>query len=488
MLATTFGTVMSSFWPHMLFAFTTVVSAIAVVHAAMTKRDVRAAIAWVGVILFSPLFGAVIYFVVGINRIRKQKVLAQLDNMLRFEEIRDRLLVTAVAPFSAPQFAAQKKLGDTVNRFQLLGYNQISMILSGDEAYSRMISVIEGAQRSIAVQSYIFDHDKVGIRIAQALIDAKGRGVEVRVLIDSVGSKYSRPTITKMLEQGGVKVALFMTTFFGLRLAYANLRCHRKLMIIDGVHALTGGMNIRQEFSATVMGVEAMQDTHFDVRGPVVHQLMLSFAQDWSFTTGESLTGEPWFFSNEALIPDQGVPVRCVPSAPDDMSLSSNHSILLGALSAARHHVRIQSPYFLPDTQMLAALSTAARRGVVVDIVVPGANNLKMVGAAMMAQLDQVLEPGCRVWRASGTFDHSKLCAIDSAWSYIGSSNIDPRSLRLNFELDLEIFDQGLAKKIEERIDSVIASAEPITLELIEGQAFLTRLRNKIAWLFSPYL
>jgi len=119
---------------------------------------------------------------------------------------------------------------------------------------------------------------------------------------------------------------------------------------------------------------------------------------------------------------------------------------------------------------------------------VPGANNLRAVGAAMMAQIDQVLEPGCRVWRASGTFDHSKLCAVDGAWSYIGSSNIDPRSLRLNFELDLEIFDQDFARQIEERIDSVIASAEPITLQSIQSQAFSVRLRNKLAWLFSPYL
>ena len=488
MLATTFQTFMSSFWPHILFVFTTGVSAVAVVHAAMTKRDVRAAIAWVGVILFSPLFGAVIYFVVGINRIRKKKVLAQLDKAIRFEELRDRLLVKAVTPFSAPQFAAQKKLGDSVNRFQLLGHNQISLISSGDETYSLMREVIEGAQRSIAVQSYIFDHDAIGVQIAEALIDAKRRGVEVRVLIDSVGAKYSRPAITQMLEQGGVKTALFMTTFFGLRLAYSNLRCHRKLMVIDGARALTGGMNIRQSFSASAMGARAMQDTHFDVRGPVVHQLMLSFAHDWFFTTGESLSGEPWFFASEDLIPDHGLPIRCVPSGPDDASLSNNHSILLGALSVARHHVRIQSPYFLPDIQLVAALSTAARRGVVVDIVVPGANNLRAVGAAMMAQIDQVLEPGCRVWRASGTFDHSKLCAVDGAWSYIGSSNIDPRSLRLNFELDLEIFDQDFARQIEERIDSVIASAEPITLQSIQSQAFSVRLRNKLAWLFSPYL
>ena len=488
MFATVFESFMISFWPHILFAFTTVASALAVIHAAMTNRDVRAAIGWVALILFSPLLGATIYFIVGINRIRKEKVLQQLDNAVRFEEIRDRLLVSAVSAFSAPQFAAQKKLGDAIGPFQLLGYNQISLIPGGDETYAAMIRVIEGAQQSIAVQCYIFDHDSVGVRIAQALIDAKARGVEVRVLIDSVGSKYSRPAITQMLTQAGVKTALFMTTFFGLRLAYSNLRSHRKLLIVDGVLALTGGMNIRKAFSASEMGDHVMRDTHFEVRGPAVHQMMLSFAHDWTFTTKESLAGEPWFFANEQLIPEVGVPIRCVPSGPDDASLSHNQRILLGALSVARHHVRIQSPYFLPDLQLIAALSTASLRGVTVDIVVPGSNNLKMVDAAMMAQFDQVLGAGCRVWRAQGTFDHSKLCTIDGAWSYVGSSNLDPRSLRLNFELDLEVFDQVLAQQIEQRVDALISKADPITIDLIQSQSFFIQLRNKIAWLFSPYL
>jgi len=466
---------------------TTVVSALAITHAAMTKRDVRAAIGWVGVILFSPLFGAVIYFVVGVNRIRKEKVLQQLDNAVRLEEIRDRFLVTSVEQFSGPQFAAQKKLGDHISRFRLLGQNKIKMMSGGDETYAAMLGAINGARRSIAVQSYIFDHDKVGVQIAHALIAAKNRGIDVRVLIDSVGSKYSRPAITHILEKGGVKTALFMTTFFGLRLVYANLRSHRKVMIIDGQLGLTGGMNIRQDFSSVEMGDKVMKDTHFELEGPIVYQLMLSFAHDWAFTTGESLVGDQWFPLDDSILPEHGVPMRCVPSGPD-ASLSSNHDMLLGALSVARHHVRIQSPYFLPDLQLIAALSTAARRGVSVDIVVPGANNLKTVGAAMAAQFDQVIETGCRVWRASGAFDHSKLCTIDGAWSYVGSSNLDPRSLRLNFELDLEVFDRELASQLDARIDAVIANATLITLESLAAQPFLIRLRNKVAWLFSPYL
>ena len=162
--------------------------------------------------------------------------------------------------------------------------------------------------------------------------------------------------------------------------------------------------------------------------------------------------------------------------------------MLLGALSIAQRHVRIQSPYFLPDVSLVDGLATAARRGVCVDIVIPGANNLKLVHAAMMAQIDQLILTGCRVWRASGTFDHSKLFTVDGAWSYVGSSNLDPRSLRLNFELDIEVYDRSLTQQLDARIDATIAKGERITIRSLRRRSFPLRLRDKIVWLASPYL
>ena len=150
--------------------------------------------------------------------------------------------------------------------------------------------------------------------------------------------------------------------------------------------------------------------------------------------------------------------------------------------------MRIQSPYFLPDLQLISALVTAARRGVTVDIVIPGANNLKLVNAAMTAQLEGVIAGGCRVWRSSGTFDHSKLFTVDGTWSYVGSSNLDPRSLRLNFELDLEVYDRALTAELEARSDRTIATANPVTLGALSRAPFWVRLRDRIVWLASPYL
>jgi cardiolipin synthase A/B len=480
--------VFTEYWPHILFVISGLASAAAAIHAAMTKHDVRAAIGWVAVVLFSPLVGAGFYLVAGINRIRKQRVSQQRSHTTIPQEVIHRLLVDDVASVSGAQFSALKTLGDRVSDFKLLGSNSIRLLDGGDETYPAMLEAIKGAQRSIALQSYIFDHDEVGVELAQALIDARARGVAVRVLIDAVGAKYSRPPIVHMLEKGGVQTARFMRPVIGVRLVYANLRSHRKLLVIDGTHGFTGGMNIRAGFVTAIAKENVTRDTHFQVGGPVLYQLMINFAHDWQFTTQEKLSGPEWFSTSTAdFIEKGGVPLRCVPSGPDS-TLESTHDMLLGALSVAQRHVRIQSPYFLPDVSLVAALATAARRGVLVDIVIPGANNLKLVNAAMMAQIDQLILTGCRVWRSSGTFDHSKLFTVDGGWSYVGSSNLDPRSLRLNFELDLEVYDRALAQQLDARIDATISSAERITIRSLMRRPFLLRLRDKIVWLASPYL
>jgi cardiolipin synthase len=479
--------ILIEYWPHLLFVISIVASSVASVHAAMTKKDVRAAIAWVGVILFSPILGAFLYLVAGINRIRKDRVFARRAHTLYDQELIDKILVHDVVDVSGPQFASLKILGDHISDFKVLGANQIKLLKGGDETYPAMLEAIRQAQRSIALQSYIFDHDTVGKELAQALIDAHNRGVRVRVLIDGVGAKYSHPPITALLRDAGVDTALFMQPVIGIRLVYANLRSHRKLLVIDGLHGFTGGMNIREGFVTAIAKEAVTHDTHFQVSGPIVYQLMTNFAHDWQFTTGEKLTGDEWFAPAATEIKEKGVALRCVPSGPD-ATLASTHNMLLGALAVAQKHVRIQSPYLLPDMALIAALSTTARRGVIVDIVVPGANNLKLVNAAMMAQIDQLIETGCRVWRASGTFDHSKLFTVDGGWSYVGSSNIDPRSLRLNFELDLEVYDRGIAKEIEAKVDDIIAHAERITLRTVRRDPFWIRLRNKVVWLASPYL
>src|SRR5699024_7252748 len=201
---------------------------------------------------------------------------------------------------------------------------------------------------------------------------------------------------------------------------------------------------------------------------------------------GEVLPFEPWCDeSRQAPKPHNAA--RCIRSGPD-RHMAATHQMLLGAFAIAQHRIRIQSPYFLPDQVLMGAINTAARRGIEVDVVIPGRNNLKLVNYAMTSQLDQVVRAGRRVWRSRRHFDRSKLITIDGAWSYIGSSNLDPRSLRLNFELDVEVYGAGLAREIDTLIDEEIEASQRVTLESLAAIPFRMRLRNRLIWLASPYL
>jgi len=476
----------TNYWPHLAFVLGLTIGGTAAVHAAMTKNDVRAAIGWVGVIIMSPLLGPLIYLVVGINRIRHDQI-----SELRNRALHDYGPAFSEQPFelsdhAGQQFEALEVLGDRISRFPLCTGNAIVRLRGGDEAYPAMLAAIDGAQRTVALQTYIFDHDRIGVQFAEALARAHARGVHVRVLIDAVGSRYSRPPIIRLLRHHGVPSALFMTNPLGMRMPYANLRSHRKILVIDGQDSFTGGMNIREGFVHALAGERTALDTHFHVTGPVVRQIMSVFAQDWMFTTNESLPLQIWC-NDDPVHQPQNMPARSIRSGPD-RQLAATQSMLLGAFAVAQKHIRIQSPYFLPDQVLMGAINTAARRGVKVDILIPGSNNLRLVNYAMTAQLDQVIRAGCQVWRGRGNFDHSKLTTIDGTWCYIGSSNMDPRSLRLNFELDVEVYSRTLTAQIDEDMDAAISQATPVTLQDLARLPFRKRLRNRIIWLASPYL
>ena len=481
----------SHYWPHILFVLSVVLGAIAAIHATMTKEEVRTAIGWVGVIVLSPIVGAVVYAIAGVNRIRRSTLSHQRANrgkialyhLSHFDTTND--LVRAAF---GRQFGAMKILGDAVSLYDFTSGNNIDMLETGDEAYAAMLDAIGRAERSIMLETYIFDRDAIGEKFADALGDAVKRGVEVRVLVDAVGARYSFPSIVKLLKDKGVAVDVFNgNIIIGLRLPYANLRTHRKILIVDGKVAFTGGMNIRAGFVRAIAGDGVAFDTHFKLKGPAIADLFHIASEDWRFATGELLTGEAWKIAPPENPPGTGTLVRVVGSGPDK-NVETNQRMMMGAFSIAEQHILIMTPYLLPDRELISALVTAARRGVSVDIVVPGVNNLKLVDRAMRAQFDQLLKDGCRIWRAGGAFNHSKLMTIDGAWSYVGSSNIDPRSLRLNFEVDLEILDRDVARQVEERIGKVIEESREVNLAHLKSRPFLERLLDRIIWLGSPYL
>lgn len=373
---------------------------------------------------------------------------------------------------------------DQIGRRPLLSSNHIEPLFNGEEAYPRMLEAIDQATTSVALATYIFDNDKWGRIFADALGRAVERGVKVRVLIDAAGLRYSFPSIIHVLRKKKVTVARFLPSIFPPHLMTVNLRNHRKILIVDGRIGFTGGMNIRSSHVLSEPTKQPTRDLHFELTGPVVAHLQEVFVDDWAFTTKEELRGCDWFPQPQ---PAGDIFARGIADGPDE-NIDKMPWTLLGAISAAKESIRIVTPYFLPESSLLDALNLAAMRGVRVDIIMPGENNLPYVQWASFGMMRPLLRYGCRAWLTPPPFEHSKVMVVDRFWFIFGSSNWDPRSHRLNFEFDVECYDATLAARLDDWALEKLDDAHQITLEEYDSRTFWQRLRDGTFRLFSPYL
>jgi cardiolipin synthase len=458
-------------------------SVLASAHVILHKRDSRAATGWVGLIWLAPGIGALLYVILGVNRIRRRAIaLGRARRPAQLTGDQDEAAPGVAA--AAAGLAGLARLGAAVSGRPLLAGNRVTSLSNGDAAYPAMLAAIEQATTSVTLSSFIFAADDIGRRFVDALARATRRGVQVRVLVDAAGVGYSRPPIHRVLRHRGVPAALFLPVRWGLGLAFFNLRNHRKILVCDGRVGFSGGMNIRDLHVVAAGPRHATRDVQFRVDGPVVRQLQEVFAEDWAFATREVLDGPAWF---PDLVASGPTAARVLSGGPD-VDFEVARTVLLGALAAARESVAIVTPYFLPDQSMIAALAVTALRGVRVDIVLPERGNIAMVQWATRALLWQVLGSGVRVFLSPAPFDHAKLCVVDRAWVLVGSSNWDPRSLRLNFELDIECHDPGFAARVDELVAERRGLSRAITLRDVDGRSLPLRLRDGLARLLSPYL
>ena len=476
-------------WPYVLTLIHIAGACWVTVDAISRKDDVRAAVGWIGLAWLSPILGTTAYTLLGINRIRRKG--ASLGLLLAWNHEADvrmtREDVSRIQELqkSHPTFMGLARLGRMVTGNDIMLGNAITPLLNGDAAYPEMLHAINQAKVSVNLNSYIFDSDPIGEKFLTALKSAQERGVEIRVLIDGVGARYSKPSMVELLTKEGIRAAAFLPPYrVPWRLPYANLRNHRKILVVDGKIGFTGGTNIRIGHCLKCNPKFPVACLHFRLEGPIVAELQEMFAIDWAFTSGESLVGSTWF----PILERRGnIVARGIPDGPDE-DLNKISEIILGALSVAETQVRITTPYFLPDASILDALTIASMRGVKVDILIPEKNNIGIMNWAVIPQLPKLIEKGCRIYMVPPPFDHTKLFVVDGLWSLIGSTNWDPRSLRLNFEYNVECYDKNLAEHLNCIIDSKIKRSRQLTLEELNKRPRLVRLRDGAARLLSPYL
>lgn len=473
---------MSRFWPHLTVVYI-LAALVASGHALLHKRDSRAAALWIGIIWLAPVLGPILYVVLGINRIRRHAAALGVHNVIsrpvpeNFGE---------PEPLEAEHLKMLARVVSRVVAQPLMPGNTIRPLVNGDEAFPAMLAAIESARRTISLCTYIFDNDASGREFVSALGRAVKRGVQVRVLVDAAGARYSWPSIMHKLQREKIPCARFLPSSLlaPWRVATINLRNHRKVLVVDGRMGFSGGINIRRGNVLAQKSRRPIQDLHFRVEGPAVVQLQEAFANDWAFTTKEVLEGDDWFPGSS----ESGQVVARVITDGPDIDFDKLRWTLLSALAEAQSSVQIVTPYFLPDAAIITALNLASLRGVRVDIVLPAKSNLPFVDWASRAMWWQVLERGCHLWLTPPPFDHSKLMIVDGHWVLIGSANWDVRSLRLNFELNIECYGRDFAGEMEKIVQGKLKGAREIGLNEVDSRAVAVKLRDAATRLFAPFL
>lgn len=482
-------------------------------HALLHKHDSRSALGWVAVILLVPFAGLSLYWLFGIARVdsRAVRLMKQAAQQVMggLVDLHGKSLLEEPSG-SVPESVLPAELvylarpGRHITGRALIGDNQLTPLHNGEAAYPVMLDAIGKARQSVYLSSFIFGYDDVGKRFAEALKEAAKRGCDVRVLMDGVGSFHPLAHWAKRL--GNAQLSWFLPpSLFPPQLSI-NLRTHRKVLVCDGTIAFTGGMNISEHHLADLPRPDRVQDLHFRCVGPIARQLEVAFLMDWSFTTGSPARMPESAASSEALaarVPSESDTVSASASIHTTANASPRSSLcrilmdgpgnpqatildlFCAQISTARQSVRIMSPYFLPPHPLATALTSAVLRGVEVSVILPGKNNHRLLDWAMRHHMPMLEERGVRILYQPPPFAHTKLLLIDGAYTLLGSANLDPRSLNLNFELVMEVLDPKLTEQLTAFYDEVKSRSAPAPERL---PSLPVRLRNAASWIFSPYL
>lgn len=444
-------------------------------HALLNKREPRSAWGWIMLAWLLPLLGALLYFWLGVNRIerRAQRELgiAPLREVPPSEPLPD-------VPGAHVEVRELLRLGRILAGRPLVTGNRVTPLHNGEATYPDMLAAIARAQKTVWLEMYIFDHGEAAKQFAQALGDAQRRGVQVRVLLDGVGTLTWHGRGIRLLRAQGIRVAKFLPLRLLPPMLHANLRNHHKLMTVDGTVAYTGGMNVSDTHYVERGG---MADMQFRIEGPVVAQLERVFIDGWRFAAGETL--QP----TEPAAPAAGqVACRVVTDGPND-AVDRLQLLLIAAVANAHQRVCIMTPYFIPTPALAGALQAAALRGLSIELVLPRRSDQFWVDAATRRWLTQIVGRAIKVYYRADRA-HTKLFLMDGYYALVGSANMDPRSLRLNFELDVELYDAGVVGALQRHFDDVRGSCHEVTEAILRRRPLWRRLGDSVMWLFSPYL
>lgn len=455
----------------------------------MDRRESSATLAWVLGILLLPFLGALLYLLIGRTRVTRrsrgrQRLHARVARSL--QELPPHPECPACRDIDQLPEAGRDIARVVINVAEtpLVPGNRTEVFIDANHAYQRMQEAIEGARHHVHLMSYIFRGDRAGQRFRDLLVAKARAGVECRLLVDAIGgSQVTRGFLKPLLDAGG-RFGRFMPVFGARARFRPNLRNHRKILVVDNEVGFAGGMNIGEEYQGRKKRFAPWRDTHLRLEGPAVRSLQEIFAEDWQYATDEGLVDREHF----PPVTARGTEIIQVVGSGPDLPHQAIHAVFFTAINEANHHVHITTPYFVPDQAMLLALKSAAWRGVDVRILVPGKSDLKLVQLAGRSYYKELLETGVKIFEHHPGILHAKTMVVDGVWSTVGSANMDIRSFRLNFEVNVLVFGPDFAHRMEEIFLDDLTHARLVTMEDCRRRTRRARFAESMSRLLSPVL
>ncbi len=466
-----------------------VVGFVTAVDAVMTSRTSEGATAWVFALATLPLVAVPLYLILGRSRFKDY-----VESLRGFDsELADGLRKassSALTPFLVSHDDATGRERGEMRAFDEMATvpfttgNHIELLIDGDATFEAIFAGIDAAETYVLAQFYIIHDDRIGRAFKDRLIAAARRGVEVRLMFDTIGSIKLPKAYKSDLNDAGVTVCPFTGPKHWLKKLRLNFRNHRKIVVCDGTVAFAGGLNVGDEYLGRDPDIGNWRDTHLRVQGPVVQGLQLSFARDWFYGTHEEIDGLEW---TPTAASDADQTALVLASGPAD-EIETCGLLYAHAIESAEERIWIATPYFVPDGRVLGALQLAALRGVDVRIIMPRTSDSVFFKWVPYAYLPDVARTGAKVYLYEDGFMHQKVALVDRDFAAVGTANFDNRSFRLNFEATVVTRNEGVCDDVARMLERDLETSTEIGLADIEDKPFSFRLAANATRMLAPVL
>ncbi|HEY4013174.1 MAG TPA: cardiolipin synthase [Polyangiaceae bacterium] len=455
------------------------------------RKEPSSTIAWILTLVFLPAVGALLFWLFGRDRVRlPAKRKREMDALVRAQVAAGQGPPSDPGPPAngvPPESVLERalfRIGAHLTHTRATSGNLVEVLANGNTAYDRIGAAIDAARHHVHAQYYLIRDDATGRWFRDRLVAAAERGVTVRLLLDGYGCFALRAAWKHPLRKAGVRLGEFLP-MRSVLLQPVNLRNHRKIVVVDGQVAFTGGFNVGDEYRGHMRGVGGWRDVHLRIEGRAAGDLQRVFFQDWAFATGERIEPGTYFPKD---IPDRGgATIAVVTSGPDTRN-DAIHSVFFGAIAGAEREVLITTPYFVPTEALLVAMEVSAMRGVDLKLLLPAHSNHAVTFHAGRSFYTQLLEAGVDVLEYQPGIVHAKTLVADGKVALVGSANMDLRSFRLNFEVHALVHDATTAKTIADTFRAEAADSRSVALAAWHERAWALRVKEGMSRMVSPLL